>query len=236
MSGQQFVRLCECGCGQPTPLTKKSNPQYGHVKGQPVRFIAGHNNRLRMKPSVPCDIADCGKPAKTRGWCVMHYERWRNHGDPTTVVFVPADGCKVPDCKSKHTGRGYCQKHLTRLKRHGDLFGKHPREDELTRFWMRVDRSGACWVWKSSQSRGAYGSFRRDDGVAVGAHRHSYALRHGPIPAGLHVLHSCDNPPCVNPDHLSLGTHADNMRDMATKGRAGRFGIEGRDRNGLLAV
>jgi hypothetical protein len=91
-------------------------------------------------------------------------------------------------------------------------------------FWARVDRSGgpdACWPWTASCQRVglAYGLFNWRDKTRR-AHRLAYAFVHGPIPDGLCVLHRCDNPPCCNPAHLFLGTHADNNRDMIAKGRA----------------
>lgn len=88
------------------------------------------------------------------------------------------------------------------------------------RFWTHVDdQEGSCWVWMGARFPTGYGHlvFRGKDTYA---HRVAWELMRGPIPAGLHVLHRCDNPPCVNPDHLMIGTHADNMADMSAKGRA----------------
>ncbi len=89
--------------------------------------------------------------------------------------------------------------------------------------WGKVDReaSDTCWLFVGARSSDGYGSinFR---GRSVGAHRVAWEATFGPIPAGQHVLHRCDNPPCCNPDHLFLGTHADNMADRRSKGRSNR--------------
>lgn len=89
------------------------------------------------------------------------------------------------------------------------------------RFWTKVRRpaSDECWPWTGALStKSGYGRICVD-GRVVNAHRVAWALTHGPIPEGMDVLHRCDNPPCVSPDHLFLGTHADNMRDRKQKGR-----------------
>ena len=89
------------------------------------------------------------------------------------------------------------------------------------RFWNKVRVTPGCWLWIGAVSSRGYGGFkvgRRDER----AHRVSYQMHFGPIPDGLFVLHRCDTPLCVNPDHLFVGTHADNMRDMTQKGRAAR--------------
>lgn len=88
------------------------------------------------------------------------------------------------------------------------------------RFWAKVDGRGPddCWEWQGATAEG-YGLFIVW-GHPTRAHRVAWEFTHGPIPAGLLVLHSCDNPPCVNPAHLRIGTDADNTADMHARGRA----------------
>ena len=95
------------------------------------------------------------------------------------------------------------------------------------RFWLSVNKEGPvhpihgqCWFWIASKRDRGYGTITLS-GKAIFAHRFIWALLNGTIPDGLCVLHKCDNPPCVNPAHLFLGTRADNMRDMVQKGRKG---------------
>ena len=80
------------------------------------------------------------------------------------------------------------------------------------------DASGKCWTWTGHATDG-YGRMRVS-GKMAGAHRLAYELFVGPVPDGMHVLHSCDNRRCVNPAHLRVGTHADNMNDKRLRGRA----------------
>lgn len=90
------------------------------------------------------------------------------------------------------------------------------------RFEKKLQITPGCWLWTGALGAGAgngrYGSIKHE-GKALRAHRVSYELYQSGIPAGLHVLHRCDNPRCVNPGHLRLGTHDDNMQDMYSKGR-----------------
>ena len=86
------------------------------------------------------------------------------------------------------------------------------------RFWAKVQKTPRCWPWVGGKKGGGYGIFRVDR-KPVGAHRISWQLHNGPIPEGMAVLHKCDNPPCVRPGHLYLGTEADNGRDRRVRGR-----------------
>lgn len=93
---------------------------------------------------------------------------------------------------------------------------------EAESFWAKVDVGAAdqCWLWKAGLNRpGGYGRIGSHRCGQKLAHRMAFELTHGAIPKGMSVMHSCDTPRCCNPAHLSLGTHADNMRDMKRKGR-----------------
>lgn len=93
------------------------------------------------------------------------------------------------------------------------------------RFWecYTPEPNSGCWIWTEETNEYGYGRFvisnTKSGSIKTQAHRHAWALTNGPIPAKMCVCHTCDTPACINPSHLFLGTHKDNMQDMGRKGR-----------------
>lgn len=104
---------------------------------------------------------------------------------------------------------------------------KKPKETYEAKFWRNVDTSGECWLWMGARTGRGYGNFW-DGSKQRPAHRYAYELINGPIAEGLFACHKCDNPQCVNPDHIFPGTPKDNMQDMQAKGRKKSNGYDKR--------
>lgn len=106
-------------------------------------------------------------------------------------------------------------------------------ESDVKRFMSKfvLNEENGCWEWIAGINRGGYGTFNVGAHDTLLAHRVSWTVYNNEDPSDLYVLHSCDNPKCVNIDHLFLGTLDDNNKDMKAKGRAGGYGLPG-EKNG----
>ena len=143
---------------------------------------------------MKCKIDGCTKVAKGRGWCSMHYRRWRQHGDPL-VTLTP------------HRGQDAEGRYEALVDRITTPDGCHPWTGALTQRWSdQVVGYGRLFV----------------DGHQVYAHRWGYEHYIGSIPDVMQIRHTCDNPPCQNRDHWVLGTAADNMQDRSDRERQAR--------------
>lgn len=131
--------------------------------------------------------------------------------------------CSVAGCGEPHNCKGFCRKHYQRVKKYG-----HPRGGPTThappevKFWRYVEKRGPddCWPWIGKRQKTGYGRMGIGAKKQVGAHRLSHFIATGESPEV--VMHTCDNPWCVNPAHLRGGTMADNNADMREKLRDNR--------------
>lgn len=182
---------------------------------------------------MECSISDCSREAWSRGWCTMHYQRWRSTGDPMLVKpsrWHPVKTqCSIPDCKRPRWARDWCGTHYRRWQRYGDpLALRTPTPGSLTveeRFWAKVVKTSDCWVWSGSITEDGYGLFTTSRGRGMVAHRFAYQLHHGEISKEMELDHVCHNRDlnckagkecphrrCVNPDHLDLVSNEEHRR------------------------
>ena len=129
--------------------------------------------------------------------------------------------CTVEGCDTKHHAKGLCRVHYRRMKKYKTIdlveINKITTRQRFNSSYTPEPMSG-CWLWEGYCNKQGYGRISINSRL-VSAHRLSWELHRGPIPNGLLVLHHCDVPACVNPDHLFLGTYQDNHDDSKKKGR-----------------
>jgi hypothetical protein len=154
-----------------------------------------------------CEV--CGKSFRTRtATQAGRYCSRPCYAKARTLEPIPCAYCGVMFTPNKTTSI-YCGKPCSNRAR-----ALSPQE----RFWRHVARTPECWLWTGGKSGDGYGAFTVEAGKQVGAHRYAYMLHYGD-PGDQHVLHECDNPICVRPQHLFIGVHQDNVDDMVQKER-----------------
>lgn len=173
----------------------------------------------------------CGIEEKMPGKCNLRMPRKepRSAFANSFIDSLDPNVCCIKGCDEPVVALGLCNKHWRRNRRYGSPVALKSHSGSMKglsaedRFLLQVKKTEGCWLWAAATDKDGYGIFRGSVGgmMYTKAHRFSYVFYTGEvIPAGLVVMHSCDNPRCVNPDHLSLGTTLDNMRDKIAKGRA----------------
>lgn len=191
-----------------------------------------------------CKVEGCEKKVVCKGLCNAHYIKYQRYGDPLggswswnrkETVRIPSrqfgglKKCAHEGCERLNNGNSdYCSKHLQRIRKYGTseptaLMKSNQlsyKERILDR--IKVNEETDCWEWQARcEDKMGYGLFWYK-GKLVHAHRAIYMELVGPIPKGLYVLHKCDNPCCVNPNHLFLGDAKANSDDKIMKQRQAR--------------
>ena len=171
---------------------------------------------------------DCGQQAEVRGNSLVSNKTKSCGCNQMTAARAARTFhtvCTVQGCSRRHLAKGYCRLHYQRFAETGSvdsLSGDLRGATAESRFNALLSASGydknGCLVWVGSKTTLGYGRFQ-SNGIAYRAYRFAYEQANGPVPSGMEVCHSCDNPSCVNPEHLFVGTTRDNAEDREAKGR-----------------
>jgi HNH endonuclease len=159
-----------------------------------------------------CKEDTCQKPSRKRGWCNMHYGRWRNHGTVDDPLPRPERECSVDGCGKSVHGRGWCGTHYARWLQHGTV-ADPPSPGERFRTFFRKRGPDDCWMWLGETDKDGYGCFSVTHRKRVRAHRFSYELHTGKSLGDKLIDHRCHKTYCVNPAHLRPVTNKQNMEN-----------------------
>lgn len=210
-------------CDNPHYARKYCGAHYQRWKkyGDPI-------GTYQPKSTRTCSAESCDRPVKHREWCGKHYQQWLKYGDPLADHRqrhrdMP---CSVDGCLKLMLAMGLCAGHYTR-SRSGNPLNERPLRDyfitddlaERLAHYAPPGEPDECWEWRGSTNKG-YGVFTVHGSRVRVAHDVAWEIHHcRPLPKGMLIRHHCDNPPCCNPAHLELGTHADNSADKVSRGR-----------------
>lgn len=189
----------------------------------------GDPNADHTRKRGVCSIDGCESVTEAKGLCNKHYQRLRNFGDPLQERKRPRVPCSVDGCDRKPLARGLCPGHYNRHINGRPLEAKplrrYVRTDDLAVRLREYAPPGApdeCWEWTAATNKG-YGMISVERSKMRLAHDVAWEVHHGRLlPDGMLIRHSCDNPLCVNPSHLLLGTHSDNTADKVDRERQAR--------------
>lgn len=171
-----------------------------------------------------CAVDECDRAVKARGWCLMHYKRWSKNGDPTIRrSSAPKPRCAVDSCSNISRTLGLCHAHYWRLRKIGDVQASRPlavQRRGMTPYEkvmkMSAPTESGCREFLGAKNGNGYGHLGYM-GKTLYAHR--VVLAHHEGDSELLVLHSCDNPACVEVTHLRYGTAQENSQDALSRGR-----------------
>lgn len=163
-----------------------------------------------------CSVDDCDRLKFAKGFCRLHYQRFWKHGKTELIKNI----CSVKGCERKYLAKGYCPIHYERVKKNGDT--RRTIDGSLSLYDKIIENSSKqkndCIIYNGTKNIDGYGQIRyRNKFYRV--HRVIFEHHNGSIPKGKIIRHKCDNPPCINIDHLLIGTQLDNINDKMLRKR-----------------